>query len=315
MSKRPSFLRRKLVPVLLGCVIAGCVLPQASLAQKITPDDAYQRAAHLGLLVEKLLKQDLINDGLAPDPTVIASRPRHVLRLSTRTFENIQAVRSINGLAVNSPKPTLAEPVTPAFVVELLDDATKDLIELGAVYDVDLAIPLPTKETGKKPGDVLARLRAVNISLYRLGAPSVLPNDVFRVSKSIEEQINKVMAKRKPDARVKIKNVDKAKPADALKEAMAVVQAMETLAKANPDLAIPKGFATPPQPEKGKPVTPADVLIATEFALADIYMLSVIAGNKDPLTMPPAEAGRNPADVKNKLALVRANLDSLATPN
>ena len=301
--------------ILAVCIGLFLIVCTPANAQKITPSDAFDKAAYLGLMVERLMQRDLLDSALPKDPEVVPARPRHVLQLATIAFEGVQALRKLNGFPVNHVNQMEAEETKPIHVVERIDAAIKDLAELGAVYGADLNIQDIVREEDKKPSHVLARLRAVNAGLHKLGIPKVLPNDVFRVALSIRDQARKVARLRGVSAEPRIETLGSASPAAALEEAMDLISDLGAMSRDNPDFALPKGVAHPPRPAKGKPVAPGDVLLAVQFACADVYSLTVKLGNKDPLVLPPEQSGRNPSDVRNTLALARAYLAAVAATN
>ena len=291
------------------CVVFLFASTQGS--QAMTPADAYQRAEHLGLMIGELLSADLSKNGLAPEPDLTPCRPRHVLRLATNVFENVQAVRKLNGLQVTTARNTEAVEVKPADVVVMLDDAIKSTRALGKVYKVAFSFTPPSKRNNISPDNVMAKLRSVNSGLIELGAPKVLPNDVYRIALSIDQQLAPLAPEKSRSLKADGSGVKKATPAQALSEALSLVKDLDALSKSSVKMALPKGVIAPPTPPKGEKVTPADVLLATQFALADVYSLSVVLGNKQPLKLPDVQSGRNPADVKNVLASARLHVQAL----
>ncbi|MBA5777004.1 hypothetical protein H2509_07655 [Stappia sp. F7233] len=299
-----------LQPFLAALVFVGTAT--FALAADYTPADAYQRATRLKTMVASLLAEDLLPEKLAADPEPVASKPRHVLRLAVDVFERVQTLRSLNGLPEN-PAPDLPpEQATPGHVVDVLEAATRDLAELAPVYSVTFDTALPAREDGRGPHDVLARLRAINASLEHLGVPPVLPNDVYRAALGLDAQLAKVAKLRGATTDVDAPTVTSAQPKDALAEAISFIADLERISAERPDLALPQGVATPPVPAAGQPVKPADVLLATQFALADVYSLSVALGNRDPLEPSPPQAGKTPADTQNAIAHARAQLAAIA---
>lgn len=280
-----------------------------------SPTEAFQRAEYLGQIVERLLHSDLQESVLAKDPALSPSRPRHVLRMANYTYENIQFLRSLNGLSEGKPIKTSAKEVVPADVIDILDAAIEGARALGTIYKVDLSFAAPPISSKKKPDDVLARLRAVNDSLKKLGAPLTLPNDVYRISLGINEQAKSMTKAGGISVTEQAEKVGKAKPADALDEVFNLIHDLEKLSASNEKYALPNGVAIPPAPKLGKPVTPTNVLLATQFALADVYSINVSSGHKTDLELPPIQAGRNPADVKNILAEARVHIKALTQSN
>ncbi|MXN66733.1 hypothetical protein GR183_17600 [Stappia sp. GBMRC 2046] len=280
-------------------------------AQDLTPSDAFQRAAQIKSMVLLMLEADLYDVKDLPDPEVVPSRPRHVLRVAVDVFERIQTLRLLNGLAQNPAPATPAKPTEPAHVVGVLEQAAAELQELGPIYGVNLKIDMPGKAEDKVPGEVLAHLRAINAGLELLGVPSTLPNDVQRTALEIRQEMGKAVALTGASTEAKAERVSSAMPSDALSEVMALIDDLRAAGESNPKLALPAGVAAPPMPEGGNQVSPSDVLLAAQFALADIYALNVSLGNEDALERIPTQAGKNPADVKNVIAYSRAQLAAI----
>lgn len=299
--------------VIVATTLAASLLSTA--AQAGSPAEAFQRAEHLGQMIERLLHSDLYESALSKDPAITPSRPRHVLRLASYAYENVQFLKSLNGLPEDKPINTAAKKVKPDDVIKVLDAAIASTKALAPVYKVDLNFQAPPITAKKTPGEVLARLRAVNKGLIKLGAPKALPNDVYRVSLGINEQAKAMTQSHGIEVTGHTKKVLKATPADALAEAISLINDLEKLSSSNKKFALPNGVATPPTPKKGDPVTPANVLLATQFALADTYSLQVTSGYTEDLILPPVQAGRNPADVKNILAEARLYINALSESN
>lgn len=312
-----SLTQRKLTRLLSGAifstVLTFSILPLFSTAKAATPSDAFQRAEHLGLMISRLLESDLLESNLGDDPQVPAARPRHVYRLATYTYENAQFLREINGLATGEGIRTEAKDVTPGDVVRVLEATIASLKELAPIYNVDLDIPAPAITGEKTPADVLARLRTVNDGLQKLGTPRPLPNDVYRVALSIGEQAKAMTAKRKVKPTGKPTRVTKATPANALKETVKLIDDLDKLSKSNADFALPNGVTPPPPAPRGSSVTPGHVLLATQYALADVYALNIKLGYSQELVLPPIQSGKTPADVTNIIAEARLHLNALAT--
>lgn len=305
-----NLLNKKRSSLALATALATSLVSTAP--QAASPADAFQRAEHLGQMIERLLHSDLHEAALSKDPAVSPSRPRHVLRLASYAYENVQFLKSINGLNEDKTITTSAKEVKPDDVVAILEAAIASTKALAPIYKVDLNFQAPAVAAKKTPGEVMARLRAVNKDLVKLGAPKTLPNDVYRVSLGINEQAKAMTSSQGIIVTDKITNAKKASPADALAEVIGLITDLEKLSKSNAQYTLPNGVATPPRPQLGDPVTPANVLLATQFALADVYSLQVATGYKKDLILPPAQAGRNPADVKNILAEARLHIKALS---
>lgn len=305
-----SFVNKKRSSLALATALATSLI--STTPQAASPSDAFQRAEHLGQMIERLLHSDLHETSLSKDPAVSPSRPRHVLRLASYAYENVQFLKSLNGLNENKIIATEAKEVKPDDVVAILDAAIASMKALAPIYKVDLNFQAPTITAKKTPGEVMARLRAVNKDLIKLGAPKTLPNDVYRVSLGINEQVKAMTKSQGIIVTDKTANVKKATPADALAEVIDLINDLDKLSKSNAKYALPNGVATPPRPQLGEPVTPSNVLLATQFALADVYSLQVATGYKKDLVLPPAQAGRNPADVKNILLEARHHIKALS---
>lgn len=280
-------------------------------AQELTPSDAFQRAAQIKSMVLTMLEADLYDVKDLPDPAVVPSRPRHVLRVAVDVFERIQTLRLLNGLAENPAPATEAKEIEPGHVVAVLEQAASELQELGPIYGVNLKVGLPQRDDDKKPGEVLAHLRAINDGLVLLGVPATLPNDVQRTALEIRQEMTKVATIKGVSTKVKAETVKSAIPGDALSEVIGLIDDLRNATENNAHLALPSGVAAPPVPEGGKAIRPADVLLAAQFALADVYALNVALGDKKPLERIPTQAGKNPADVKNAIAGSRAQLAAI----
>jgi len=296
--------------VLLALTTALATLISAS-AYASNPTHAFQKAEYLGQIIERLLHSDLYEGKLTADPDVSPSRPRHVLRSAAYAYENVQSLRSMNGLPENAALNTRAKEVKADDVINLLEAAIQSAQALGPVYRVDLNFPEPAIQSEKTPDEVLARLRAVNAGLVKLGAPKPLPNDVFRISLAINAQVKAMTAAESITVRDEIEKVQNASPSDALNEAINLIRDLKKLTNSNKKFSLPNGVAEPPTPEKGQPITPANVLLAAQFALADVYSLNVARGYTQDLILPPVQSGHNPADVKNTLAEARLHIDAL----
>lgn len=156
------------------------------------------------------------------------------------------------------------------------------------------------------------KLRAVEKSLFKLGTPKILPNDVFRVVLGIKQQTDNLLSQRGITNVKTATAVEKATPGDALKEALQLFDDLERVADSGAEFALPGGVARPPIPDNGSSVTPSEVFLAAQYALADLYSLNVKLGFNEPLELPPPQSGKNPADVKNALAQARLNIQALS---
>ncbi len=277
----------------------------------VTPADVFQKVDYLGKIVERFLESDLHEASLEEDPELVPSRPRHVLRLATYAYENIQFLRSLNGLPQTQSINTQPEEVTPKDVLNVVNSSIRAAKEMADVYNVDLNFAEPAKPEKKSPSDVLARLRSINNALQKLGTPIPLPNDVFRMSLSITEQTKTLTELTNTEIKGKVLKASKATPIQALNEAVRLFSDLEKLALKDNRFELPGGIAKPPLPPKGVKVTPKNVLIATQYALADIYALNVKLGHKEELKLPEEQAGQNPTNVTNTLSEARLHLKSV----
>ena len=295
--------------VFSGVALASLFMVSAHAA---TPSDAYQRAEHLEKIVKKLLESDMFEAGEAEVPAKLSSRPRHVLRQATYVFEKIQSLRFLNGLSLQPAPEIKAREVKPDDVVATLDAAIKSIQELGVIYKTELVLAPPPVLKGKKPSDVMKRLLTLTKNLETLGAPNILPNDVYRISLGIKTQSEQLLAASGLKAHGEIKAVDKASPADALDEVLALIADVDKVAQSNERYSLSHGVVRPPVPAKGKPIKPSDVFLATQYVFADMYSLNVKLGMDKPLRLPKEQSGRNPADVKNMIAKARLNIQTLS---
>lgn len=276
-----------------------------------TPSDAYQKAEHLEEIVNKLLESDLFEAGKGQVPAELSSRPRHVLRQATHVFEKVQLLRFLNGLPIQPAPEIKAREVKPDDVVMTLEAAIKSIQELGGIYKTDLVFNPPKVVKGKKPSDVMKRLLKLGKNLETLGAPSILPNDVYRIALSIKTQSEQLLTASGITTKTEADVVEKATPADALNEVLSLITDLEKMTKENDKFELSHGVVTPPIPVKGKPIKPSDVYLATQYVLADMYSLNVKLGMSEALRLPDAQSGRNPADVKNMIAQARVNIQAL----
>ncbi len=292
-------------------ILNALLFLNSGLAYSMTPSHAFQRAEHLGQLVEDLLESDLYEKRLAPDPAKNPSLPRHVIRYAIRIFEEVQFLRDLNGLLVY-PLPKIdATEVKPDDVIKILDATITSLQGLEDIYQTKMDTSLPALVEGKKPDDVLSRLRAIEASLYKLGVPKILPNDVYRVVLSIKQQTDILISQQGITKIQDAKMVDKASPADALSESKLLFADLKKVVSSDVAFQLPGGIARPPTPKEGEQVLPSDVFLVAQYMLADIYALNVKLGYEKPLQLPPLQSGKNPADVKNTLAQARMNIQSL----
>ena len=294
---------------LFSMALAGLLTVSTHAA---TPSDAYQRAEHLEKVVNKLLESDMFEAGKAEVPAELSSRPRHVLRQATYVFEKVQFLLFLNGLPVQPAPEIKAREVKPDDVVATLDAAIKSIQELGVIYKTELVLAPPQVLKGKKPSDVMKRLLKLTKNLETLGAPSILPNDVYRIALGIKAQSEQLLTASGLKAHGEIKAVDKASPADALNEVLALITDVVKMTKSSDQYSLSHGVVRPPIPAEGKPIKPSDVFLATQYVLADMYSLNVKLGMDKPLRLPKAQSGRNPADVKNMIAQARLNIQTLS---
>ena len=281
-------------------------------AHAATPSDAYQRAEYLQEIVNKLLESDMFEAGKAEVPAELSSRPRHVLRQATYVFEKVQFLRFLNGLPLQSAPEIKAREVKPDDVVAILDAAIKSIQELDVIYKTDLVFAPPQVLKGKKPSDVMKQLLKLAKNLETLGTPSILPNDVYRIALGIKSQSEQLLTASGLTANREVDSVDKASPADALNEVLALITDVDEMAKSNAQYSLSHGVVRPPIPAEGKPIKPSDVFLATQYVLADMYSLNVKLGMDKPLRLPEAQSGRNPADVKNMIGQARLNIQTLS---
>lgn len=306
-------LKRALSGVIFSTALTLANMPFMTTANAATPTDAFQRAEHLRMIISKLLESDLVDSNLGNDPQVTAARPRHVYRLATYAYENAQFLREINGLAAGQIIKTEAKDVKPDDVIKVLEATIASLKDMAPIYRVDLDFPAPAITGEKKPADVLARINTVNEGLQRLGSPIPLPNDVYRIALSISEQAKSITANRGITPPQKLSRGKQVTLSSSLKEAESLIKDLEKLSASNPDFALPAGVATPPPAPHGANLTPAHVLLATQYALADVYALNVKLGYGKDLVLPPIQSGKNPGDVTSILAEARRHFKALTS--
>ncbi|MEL7091468.1 MAG: hypothetical protein AAFN94_07015 [Pseudomonadota bacterium] len=235
--------------------------------------------------------------------------PRHVLQYAERVMEKVQLLRYMNGLSTFATNAAPVRDVTPADVHGMVTKIEAQTAELATAYGVDV-VTQASLPSGKTPADVYGNLTRLSKSLDALGVPATVPNDVYRVARTLQNALDELA--RRNGSNVETPVVFTARPmtpADVYSVGLQVIDDLSQIAGDGRRFSVPGGVNSPGQ--KSGPIRPADVNKLLLRVLADVDAMKYSAGLRTASVKPPLEGGKTPTDVWRVLTETRAIIAAL----
>lgn len=270
---------------------------QAQAQQKITPSHVLQSVDNVVGELALLLDANF-SDASIPAPTPVqGKRPRHVIQKARQILLQVQLLKQINGIEIKDLEPIAVREIRPADVKGWADKVLVAVRELRAPYKITATAPAAALEAKKSPSDVFQRLLQVEKMVKRLDLPATVPNDVYRVTLSLVDDM-RVVARGIgiTDAVIWQSRTAKGKsPADAYNASYALLEDLKKLTSINASLNIPGSIKLPSKKTSG--VTPGDVIEVQNTLLAELSSLKNKVQVKQPTKVFPPQAAKTPSDV------------------
>ena len=295
--------------LVLCAILAFGVNAFPASAQSVTPNQVYQAAGD-SLEEVKLLLVANFSDISIPEERVIEGlQPRHTVLLTQEILRNIQMIKRINGLPVETIAPLPVRETSPADVMEQAERIRRELRGLRTVFGITAEPFAARPPEGKKtPSHVYARFAVILALLQRLDIPATVPNDVYAIGQAIRADAAVVHARLDaPQPMAESWTISSKTPADSYRHAL---HTLEWLKKAtgHEALAIPGGVTVPPANEGD--IRPAEVIESLYFILAELSSLKARLGITEPTPEFPPPSGKTPNEVfqsvDDTLALIKA---------
>jgi hypothetical protein len=285
------------IPVVLAGFFLLCSPFPAEAQQKITPSHVLQVADDVVGELTLLLEANFSDPTLPAPQEVKGKRPRHVIQKARQILIKVQLLKEVNGLPVADLEPIPVREIKPADVKGWVEKVLAAVRELRGPYKIT-AMPDPAPLGEKKtPSDVFQRLTQVGSMVDRLDLPATVPNDVYRVSLSLVDDIRLVAQAVGFTDKIDWKGRKSAgkTPANVYQESYFLLKDMKKLIGAAPSLAIPGGIVLPP--EKTGKITPGDVIDIQNTLLAELSSLKTKLGVTQPTKVFPPQVAKTPSDV------------------
>lgn len=295
------------------CVLLAVFAGGAASAQQITPSHVNQVVDELVLELELLHDANFSAADLSSvNLNLTARRPRHVLQKGREVFLKVQSLRFINGLPPRELPAMPVREIKPSDVKRMVDDVLSSARELRSVYGVTAVAKKPALQSGLKPTDVYRTLIRASAMVDQLGVPGTVPNDVYRVALTINNEIELIRAKVGINVSVPAGARSKGKsPADAYNQGFALLNGLKSLTEGIAEYKIPGGVVLPTK--KTGAITPSDVLDLLNNILAELSAIKVKTGVATSTQLVAAQSGKTPSDVYDALGLGVALVDTIST--
>ena len=278
-------------------------------AQKITPSQVYQVVENVEAELALLLDANFSDTKIPAEQVIPGMRPRHVLREARHVMRQIALLKQINALPVKAIEPIPVREITPGDVKSSVDRVLTEVRALRKPFGITAKAKPAVLRQGKKPADVLARLKVVAELVQRLDIPAIVPNDVYRIALAIKADALQIHAALQTPAPQAIpEGIRGKKPPHVYARGYDLLAKLKALTGGNKRLAVPGGVITPPQ--KTANLKPADVLGILNNVLAELSSIKVVTGATETSPTVPAQAGKTPNDVyivvEETIALIAA---------
>lgn len=298
-----------LLPAMMA-VVNGLVAHAASAAE-VTAPPIYQVAETIGADLALLHHADLLPDKNVPVAKIAGLRPRYVLMAARSLFDDVQTLRYLNGLKSKTLPPLPVRAITLADVRDTLDEVAASLADVRPIYGIDKGAGTGSLRDGVTASDIYARIQQDRRSLRALGLPATVPNDVYRVSLMIIDDVHQVAAKLGGEGSLAgLQPSTRKTPAQVYDLAYDLLVKLSKVEAASAKAKIPGGVVLPPKRTEG--ITPADVVDVLYLLEADLNAMKAVLGITTPEQTPPPEAGRTPSDSFDALSIGRMVLANLA---
>lgn len=301
-----------MVSVLRGWMVV-CAVLVVGIAPTFaaTPSDTYQAIEAVN--AELSAFHDANGTMAAADPQApqLTERlPRHVLQKAREVLLKVQALRQLNGLALQ-PVPEIpvreVQPDDVRYFVERMRDGLKDLRPIFG----NPPVPKPTVAVRPmSPTDNFAALRRAELQLDGLGLPQTAPNDVMRIALSVVNDLQLVrVATGVAGAVAPSPVVPARRPVDTYENAVGLLVDIKVLTENNSSLAIPMGVVLPNK--RTGTIRPAHVLDLLGTVLAEISAIKAKVGVTQPTALAPPQTRKTPSDVHAAVSYARALVATL----
>lgn len=294
----------------IAIFLTACLWVLPLWAQEATPNHVYRSVEMIRQELALLNEANFSETGdIIPQRT--DSLPRHVLQRARIIWTKVQLLRFMNGLPTGSLEPMEVRDVRPADVKGVVDSILADVRELRPAYSVTAVVAEPDLPTGKTPTDVLMLLEQVNHEIDALGVPGTVPNDVYQVAVMLVRDLEAIAEGADVVVDLAAVEMEQGKnPADAYRNAHALIDDLRTLSDQGDAFSIPGGIATPLLKSAG--ITPADVIELLGRGLAEVGAMKHAAGVGQTTPFVPLEGGRTPSDVYHAIAQARSIVSALS---
>ena len=288
--------------------ILAAALTQAQ-AQSVTPSHVYQAVETLVMELQ-LLHQANETQPVVSQYLTQARRPRHVMQKAREVYVRVQDLREMNGLPRNDVPPFPLTEITPADVMQLVQQAIADIQPLKPIYVIDESRFEAAFVPEKTPTDVYINLFRAGELLSQLELPAIVPNNVHQAAMGVISDINLILAKQGQPVNQDIPAVAvNKKPAQVYEQAQILLQHLQGVCTRNADLCPPAGVTLPPTPQTD--ITPAYVLDLLNNVLAEVGSIKVKAGVDQITQLPKLPSGKTPSDIFDVMLVAQRLVDTI----
>ncbi len=287
---------------------AVLILVPAMVVADITPSHVYQVTddivAELGLIYKATQSTNS-----STRYSENARKPRHVLQKAREVLLKVQLFRKLNGLSKKSVPAIPTREIRPSDVKKMMDRILVDLREAGKKLNVTSKATPAALSSGKTPTDVYNNIALAGAMVDGLGVPSIVPNDVYRLTETLVSDIRLVVKKIGGNGLLEsLKGSRRKKPKHVYQEVYGLLSDLKAMCAKESKYCVPGGVVLPKK-RSGR-IKPGHVLDIVNNALAEVGSLKTKLGVNVTSKLSPVASGKTPTDVYDSARTGRALISS-----
>lgn len=300
--------------IFIALVVIGMLAfkRQPAPNNEITPSHVYQKTEY----ILARLAQYGAAEGIAPRtlPYWPENRqPRHVLMETRTLLLRLDRWAEMKGQKSATTPVFKSMVVTPANVLEQMNNLDGQIAALAAQYDVAASPQKPPFREGYVPADVFRNVLKIALWLDALGVPELEPSDVHQLARTMNSSLASICQHLKAYCPTDLPpRKDGLEPSDVYGKARLVFEHLRVLA-ASTTPSVQGGIVIPTARVGAK--IPAHVHALVGQMQADIGALQLAVGLTDPTVMEPRINGMTPSDVYQQMEHAQAILTALISHN
>lgn len=282
----------------------------SSISEAATPTEVHNAVKKVIAKV-RLLHDANFSNADAPSIQPEGRKPRHVLQLSRTVLDKANTLATINGGATVSVPPMPSREVKPDDVLDSVHATDRVIAGLMPIFGVEAAADAVMPAGKKTPNDVYASLHQLSTMIDGLGIPATVPNDVYRISKTITLELTDMVQRSGLSMPAPPEASAGKKPQEVYDRAFDLAAALRQMLLKRPNFE-PAGGLTEPQSHAG-PIKPEQVRYVLNDLLAEVASMEVAAGYQKKIMLASVASGMTPSDVYDELTKALSLVEAMTS--